>query len=372
MCLRILHVVGIMSRGGTETLLMNLYRRIDREKIQFDFAVHSTQPGDYDQEILSLGGKIYYFPKYTGFNHLIYLKKWRLFFQTHPEHPIIHGHIRSTAAFYLTYAKKYHRKTIAHSHSTSSRGNKSEKIVKRILQYPIRYIADYFFACSLQSGIWLFGKKICKSNNFQVLHNTIDSKKFIFQENIRKQKRRELDIENRFVIGHVGNFDNEKNHPFLIDIMADLCQKDTACCLVLAGGGNLTLQKKIQYLARQKGVSSHIKFLGSRSDISDLLNAFDIFLLPSLHEGLGIAAIEAQANGLRCILSDTVPQEVQITDLAEFISLKQDASVWAEKILSYKNNRARRNMQKTVISAGYDISSTIHWMTDFYLDFMEV
>ena len=190
--------------------------------------------------------------------------------------------------------------------------------------------------------------------------------------NIRKQKRRELDIENRFVIGHVGNFDNEKNHPFLIDIMADLCQKDTACCLVLAGGGNLTLQKKIQYLARQKGVSSHIKFLGSRSDISDLLNAFDIFLLPSLHEGLGIAAIEAQANGLRCILSDTVPQEVQITDLAEFISLKQNASVWAEKILSYKNNRARRNMQKTVISAGYDISSTIHWMTDFYLDFMEV
>lgn len=368
MCLRILHVIGIMSCGGAETLLMNLYRNIDREQIQFDFAVHSSQKGTYDDEIRLMGGKIIYFPHYNGRNHFVYKKKWQLFLQNHPEYRIIHGHLRSTAAIYLNIAKQYGRITIAHSHSTSSRGNYLNKLVKCFMQFPIRHIADYFFACSKLAGIWLFGQKVCAGSRFYILNNAIDSKKFIFSEEIRNKARKEFNIENTFVIGHVGNFDCTKNHSFIIDIFEAISHKCKEVSLVLIGGGSPDLIKKIKKAAYQKGLRESIRFLGIRNDVNELLNAFDLFLFPSTHEGLGIAAVEAQANGLKCILSDKIPSEVKISENLEFLSLKSSSEFWAEQILVYKDGYIRKNMQETIKKAGYDIRDTALWLTNFYLN----
>lgn len=366
MCLRILHVIGIMNRGGAETLLMNLYRNIDRKQIQFDFAVHSSQTGAYDDEIRSLGGNIIHFPQYNGRNHFIYKKKWQLFLKNHPEYIIIHGHLRSTAAIYLNIAKRYERITIAHSHSTSSRGNYLNKLIKHFMQLPIRHIADYFFACSMQAGIWLFGRKVCAGSSFYILNNAIDSEKFVFSEEIRHKVRKEINIENTFVIGHVGNFDYTKNHSFIIDIFENINHKCKKSSLVLIGGGDPELFKKIKKIADQKGLTENIRFLGIRNDVNELLNAFDVFLFPSVHEGLGVVAIEAQTNGLKCILSDKIPPEVKISENLKFLSLKSPSEFWAEQILVYRDGYIRENMQETIKKAGYDINDTAQWLTKFY------
>lgn len=371
MCVRVLHVVGSMDRGGAETLIMNLYRKMDREKIQFDFAVHSPKAGDYDDEIKSLGGKIYAMPRYNGVNHFSYRKAWEQFFQSHPEYSIIHGHIRSTAAIYLKIAKKSGRQAIAHSHGTSSRGSLPERVAKSILQRPIRHTADYLLACSGKAGRWLFGKKACQSRRFFILNNAIDSSKFVFSEETRRRKRKELGIGKQFVVGHVGNFDITKNHVFLIDIFSDICKKNDDCLLFLVGGGNEKLQTMLKQKIRQENLTEKVKFLGSRSDIDELLHAFDVFVFPSLHEGLGIVAIEAQANGLKCVLSDTLPPEVAVSDNITFVSLKKPASFWADLILSYKSNYIRTNMQGCIANAGYDINNVAEWLSAFYLNLQD-
>lgn len=365
-CLKILHVVGIMDRGGTEALIMSLYRSIDRKEIQFDFVVHDHKRGEYDEEIEELGGRIFYIPRYRGVNHFAYVKEWNTFFESHPEYSIIHGHMRSTAAIYLKIAKKHQRIAIAHSHNTGSRGNILEKIVKRVMQYPICYVADYFFACSTKAGIWLFGKNVCRSDRFQVLNNGIDSQKYIFDEDTRNKKRRELGIEKQFVIGHIGNFSHQKNHSFLIDIFEEIYKRNSECLLVLIGGGELKLQQEIQEKANRKGIKENVKFLGSRADVNEILNAFDLFLFPSLYEGLGIVAIEAQANGLVCILSDVIPREVEVTEHVEFVSLKESAAFWAERALAYQNNCIRSNMEEKIHEAGYDIREIACKIEKFY------
>ncbi len=367
MCIRVLHVVGSMNHGGAETMLMNLYRKTDRKKIQFDFVVHSKDKGDFEDEICALGGRIYRMPRYNGRNHFLYMRKWHRFFLTHPQHLIVHGHIRSTAVIYLNLAKKFNRITIAHSHSTSSRGNLVERAIKETMQYPIRHIADYFFACSKEAGIWLFGSKVCQRRNFKVLNNAIDSEKFAFSKEHRYKVRKELGVEGEFVVGHVGNFDPVKNHEFLIDIFNCLCKKDPTCSLLLVGGGDMELQKNIKEKAGKLGLSGKVKFLGKRTDVNELLNAFDIFLFPSVHEGLGIVAVEAQTNGLICFLSDTIPKEVAITENVKFISLEKPPEVWAEQIFLYREGYRRQDMRKAIRKAGYDANAAAKWVARFYL-----
>lgn len=367
MCIRILHVVGSMDRGGAETMLMNLYRKMDKDKIQFDFVVHSMKKGDFDDEIRTLGGKVYHMPRYTGRNHFLYVKKWKQFFLTHPQYLVIHGHIRSTAAIYLKLAKNFNRITIAHSHGTSSRGTLLERFVKMALQYPIRYTADYFFACSKEAGKWLFGNKVCQGKNFKILNNAIDNEKFVFSEITRNKIRKELGVERDFVVGHVGNFDPVKNHVFLIDIFNCLYKKNTACSLLLVGGGDMALQTAMEEKVRKMGLSGKVKFLGKRDDVDKILNAFDVFLFPSIHEGLPLVIVEAQANGLMCLLSDGISKEVAITKNVNFISLKEPAEVWAKQIRTYMEGYSRMDMRGIIRKAGYDVNAVAKWISKFYL-----
>lgn len=363
--IRILRVTAGMNRGGLETITMNQYRNIDRTKVQFDFILHTTEECVYNNEIRNLGGKIYSVPRYKGKNHFKYIKAWNTFFKEHPEYKIIHGHVRSTASIYLKIANKYGLTTIAHSHSTASRGNKIEQIVKNIIQLPVRYIAKYLFACSVEAGRWLFGTKAFKKDNFKVINNAIETEKYVYNKVKRNEKRKYFNIDDKFVIGHIGTFTYPKNHIFLIDIFKEIHDKNEDAVLLLIGDGELrsSIEQKIKAL----NLSENVILTGVRHDIPDLLQAFDVFLFPSIFEGLPVSLIEAQASGVLCIVSDTITKEVEITNSVVFLSIKDSANYWSDVILKEFNDFNRVDNYKTIKGNGYDIKTEVSWLQEFYL-----
>ncbi|CZR05619.1 Glycosyltransferase involved in cell wall bisynthesis [Trichococcus flocculiformis] len=362
--IRILQVFAEMNRGGAETMIMNLYRNIDREKIQFDFIVHTQEKCAFDDEIEELGGKIYRVPRYIGTNHFAYKKVWKDFFVNHANYKIIHGHVRSTASIYLKIAKSYNLTTIAHSHSTSS-GTGVSSVIKNLFQYPIRNTSDYFLACSESAGKWLFGDEIVASNKFNILNNAIETDQFIFNNQIRKAIRNEFDIEGKYVIGHVGRFQRMKNHEFLIDIFKSIHDEIEDSTLLLIGDG--PLKESVQSKVRRENLENSVIFAGVRSDVSDIFQGMDLFLFPSLFEGLGIVVVEAQAAGLSCIISDQIPNEAIVTNLVEKAPLSKSSEYWAEKAMK-KTNYLRKDTSKFIKNAGYDIHDTTKWLENFYLD----
>ncbi|AKN31954.1 glycosyl transferase family 1 [Clostridium carboxidivorans P7] len=361
--IRILHVLGTLNRGGAETMIMNVYRNIDRSKIQFDFVIHTKEKCDYDDEIIKLGGNIYSFPRYLGKNHFKYKKAWDIFFNSHQEYKIVHGHMRSTAAIYLKIAKKHGLITIAHSHSTASRGNKVEQFVKNIMQFPIRYIADYLFACSDDAGKWLFGNNVIKKNNYRVIKNAIDAEKYVFNEAKRNEMRKALGIEDKFVVGHTGSFSYPKNHKFLIDFFYQVQKKNKNVILLLVGDGELRpqIEKQINSL----DIKDKVILTGIVPNVNDYMQVMDVFVFPSMFEGLGIVTIEAQAAGLLCIVADTVPKEAFITNLIEKISLSEGLEVWADKVLKCTKYK-KRNTFKEIRSAGFDVVEEANVFEAFY------
>lgn len=364
--IRILHVLGKLNRGGAETLVMNWYRHIDKTKIQFDFVIHTTERCSYTDEILSMGGKIYSVPAYRGKNHFQYCKAWKDFFEQHTEYKVIHGHVRSTAVIYLSIAKKFGRITISHSHSMNS-GSGVSGFVKRCLQYPIRYVADYKWACSMAAGEYLFGRKQVKKDRFKVVHNAIDLQAFSYDENVRQLKRDELKLNNHFVIGHVGRFIPEKNHNFILEVFEQFYRENMDAVLLLVGVGPLI--ENVRSKVKEKGLEKAVRFLGERSDVAGIMQALDVFLFPSVYEGLGIVAIEAQAAGLPVFISENVPQEVKVTDSACFLPVNSldSVCVWEEKLIEIsKKEYLREKKEKEIIDAGYDIvAETVALVTDY-------
>lgn len=361
--IRILQVFAEMNRGGAETMIMNLYRHIDREKIQFDFIVHTEEKCAFDEEIEQLGGRIYRVPRYVGKNHFAYKNAWNYFFSNYPEYNIIHGHVRSTASIYLRIAKKYSLVTIAHSHNTSS-GSGVTSVIKNLFQYPIRNISDYFLACSESAGKWLFGDKIVGSNKFNILNNAIETGRFTFNNQVRDAIRNEFGIEAKYVIGHVGRFHPQKNHEFLIDIFKNIHDKIEDSVLLLVGDGSL--KESMQSKVRKENLESCVIFAGVRSDVPYIFQGMDLFIFPSLFEGLGIVVVEAQASGLNCIVSDQIPDEAIITKLVKKVSLSKSPEYWGERAIE-KINSKREDTSKLIKDAGYDIKDTTKWLEKFYL-----
>lgn len=362
--LKVLHVIGSLESGGSQTLFLNIFKCIDRSKIQFDFLIHRPDELFYADEVRKLGGKIYVLPAFKGYNILKYIKAWKEFFAKHPEYDIIHGHVRSTAAIYLKIARKYKYTTISHSHSISS-GKGLRAVIKNIMQYPIRHISDYFIACSDEAGKWLFGKKICDSGRYIVLNNAINYEDYLYNEDVRVAKRKELDFGNKLVIGHVGRFIKTKNHSFLIDIFEIIHKKNKEALLVLVGDGEL--RHVIERRVHDRELSDCVIFAGARSDVPQLLQAMDVFVLPSLFEGLGIVLIEAQASGLVSVVSSRIPKEAYISDLIIPVSLKESPAYWANSILQQNKSGTRRNMSDVMRSSGFDINETTKKIEEYYL-----
>ncbi len=362
--IRVLQYIGSLEQGGSQAMIMNLYRNIDRTKVQFDFVIHAGGITPLAEEAQSMGAVIYTCPAYRMKTSREYSKWWKNFFREHPEYKIVHSHVRSTAAIVLEIAKKSGCKTIAHSHSTSS-GSSISAVVKNLFQYRIRYVADYFMGCSQVAGEWLFGKKICMSDRYFNVRNAIDAKKYIYDKAIAENVRKEFDYkDDDFVIGHVGRFSEPKNHTFLLDIFNEVQKRNPEYKLLLVGDGELRgeIEKKIQNC----GLEDSVTLTGVRGDVNRLMMGMDLFLFPSLYEGLGIVMIEAQATGCPCIASDGVPKEAKISESVEYIELDAACEHWAEKIL--KKERAERvDMYQTVLDAGYDIAGSAEWIQKFYM-----
>ena len=369
--IRVLHVLHVMNYAGTETLLINIYRNIDRNKIQFDFAVCDTNRGDYDEEIKSLGGKIIYYPRYRGTNHFTYQKWWNSFFKEHKEYCIVHGHIGSTAAIYLSIAKKFGCYTIAHSHATDSHIRSLKEKIYKLYSYPTRWIADYFMGCSMAALTDRYGKKIAENLSIsKVFFNAIDTEKFIFDENTRRMVRHELGIESeKIVLGTVGRLTPAKNPFMIIDIILKLKKSGLNFVFLWFGRGEMedAIVKKIN----DNHLEKYIMLEGVRNDINRMLQAMDIFIFPSVFEGLGITCIEAQMADLECFCSETIPEEAKITE--KYIALPIDNSeIWVkiiqEKILNGMTQRRDRSLE--IKNAGYDIKSQSNWIEKFYLEIL--
>lgn len=357
--IRILHVVGIMNYGGAETLIMNWYRNIDRTKYQFDFLVHTNEEGAYDQEILELGGNIYSVPKFKVWNYFRYKKQIKLHFKQHPEHAIIHGHIRSTASIYAKIAKKFNCKTIVHSHSTSERKG-LKRYIKLLLERNITDNSDVLLACSKASGEWLF-----RDRYFEVLPNVIDCDKFLFHSKIKNETRDKLNLDDEnIVIGNVGRYTYEKNHAFLIDLFSKIVSVNDQYRLLLIGKG--PLKKQIEELANNKNIHDKIVFIEETNKIESYLMCMDIFLFPSIFEGLGMAAIEAQASGLPTICSDNVPRETELTNIIEYKELNINS--WIKTLLSIKRNtrKDRIDNNKLVKVSDFDVVHGVERLTLIY------
>ena len=359
--MRILHMIGSLNIGGSQAMVMNLYRSMDRSQIQFDFIVDHPDQLYFADEIRALGGKIYTMPEFTGKNVMEVKKEWNTFFQTHPEYKVLHSHVRSYASLFLSIAKKYGVKTIIHSHSTSN-GSGLKSVVKKVMQYPLRFQADYFFACSKESGKWLFGDSIVEKSNFHVVQNAIDAKKYTLKPDVRNTYRKELGLENKTAFIHVGRLHPAKNHDFLIQVFAAYVKKYPNTHLVLVGDGER--RQELETMVSKLQLEDKVIFLGNRNDIAELLMAGDVFLFPSKWEGLPVTVVEAQASGLPCLVSNTVTKEVNISELVQYLPIDQGVQPWMEQLETM--DFSRKNVLNQIKAANFDIEDTSKKIFKFY------
>ena len=372
--IRILHVFGKLNMGGAESRIMDLYRNIDRSKIQFDFVVHGDERGFFEDEIESLGGHIYRVMQYKVVNQAEYVSAWKKLMAEHAgEYKMIQGHMTSTASIYLPIAKANGiETTIAHVRSAGvDPGPKG--IMTRVLRMNLANKADYLFACSQLAAISAFGKKAFNAGRTTFIPNAIDTKKFKFSTQIRDEVRKELGIEDKFVIGHVGRFHYAKNHEYLLRVFKEILDKKASGntnldpVLMLVGSG--PKMDEMQNLAKELGISDSVLFLGNKADVYRYYNAMDCFVYPSRYEGLPGTVIEAQANGLRCLISDRICREVYVTDSIMGMSIDADEYIWADKTIecAFKAPKNREDYAATVADAGFDAVTQTAKMEQFYL-----
>lgn len=357
--IRVLQVVTNMSYGGLENLLMNYYRNIDRTKVQFDFLTHVDIHQDFEEEIAALGGQIYRLPRLNPFSP-DYLRKLDGFFRDHPQYRVVHCHLNCMSSVVLKAAME-HRVAgrIAHSHGSSHNFD---------LKYPIRILsrnripryATALFSCGKAAGDWMF-----RGKSYTILANAIDAAEFRLDRNRSALVRRELGLEGKFVVGHVGQLRPEKNHLFLIDVFAELLKLQPESRLVLVGKG--PQMEPCVAKAEQLGIREKILFLGARADIARLMQAMDVFVLPSTTEGLPVTMVEAQAAGLPCMISDGVPIECKLTEDVVQIPLAEPPAYWAEALAGFWG-KEKKDSYDTIVKAGFDVRTNVQWLQTYYLN----
>ena len=362
---RILCLVSGMDAGGAETFLMKLYRNMDRNLYQMDFAVNVKEPAFYDEEIMSMGGRIYYVPPKTkdlkgfteGLYNLVKSKKYQY---------VLRVTSNSIGFFDLFVAIKAGAKVCAARSSNSSDGGRVlVRVVNRLARLLFLRYVDVMIAPSDLAAEYTFGKRMVKKGKVHFLKNAINLEEFSYSEESRKEIRREFGLTNEFVIGHIGRFTEQKNHRFLIDIFANVLDNIPNAKLFLVGEGEL--RKVIEECVEKKGIQESVIFAGIRKDISKLLSAMDVFALPSLYEGMPNVIIEAQASGLPCFIADTITREADLTGLVKYLSLN-DVEIWRLKIENIKGkNYERQTQRQAMVQKGYDINFEVRKFLDFFI-----
>ena len=355
---RILCVFGKLDCGGAETMCMNLYRKINKDRVQFDFVKHSAEKGAYEDEITQLGGRIFEAPEFKLSNIFFYMSWWKNHLEAHPEHKVIHGHFFTISKVYFKVAKKMGRVTVGHCHSANFQSGLRASL-RRLAYKRTENYCDFCLACSGQSGKFFFPHR-----KVTVVKNGIDADRFSFCEESRNRVRRELGIEQSFVVGVVGSINEVKNPFETLEIFKAVLKREPDAQLLWVGTGSL--QEKVKEKVRKNGISDNVIFTGTRSDVNLLLQAMDCYIMPSLTEGLPVALIEAQAASLLCFCSDVITTEADITGLCSFLPLGS-RELWAEKILNSKRHE-RKNESEKIILSGFDVSSNVAWFEKFYLE----
>ena len=365
--IKILQVLGTRPSGGVGAFLYNYHQYIDKSKLQFDYLMFNDKPnGSYDEKVKALGAKVYVLP---GLKHKRLFTLTELlenFFAMHAqEYSIVHLHSANIAFLVLRIAKKYGIKVrIIHAHATVYSDKYLWKALRNkiLWKFGFKYATDYF-ACSQAAGEFYYGQEAVKSGVVKVIPNAIDLEKYKFDKDIRKKVRTGLNIENKFVIGHIGRMSPQKNQLFLLRVFAEVKKKQDNATLIMIGDG--PLRKDIEKEILKLGLKDSVILLGVRDDVPQLLMAMDVFLLPSLFEGLGIVAIEAQASGLKCIISDVIPKETNVGG-AEYLSLQANCKNWAERVLNSLEIKCRADYTANLIKNRYSIKESAKFLEEYY------
>lgn len=348
--IKILQIFTVLNKGGAETNLMNYYRNMDRGKFHFDFLVH-REGGFFEEEIKNLGGNIYRLPPILPWRLKEYQKAVKEFFNTHHDYDIVHGQCSELGVFIYEEAKRRNIPVIiAHAHN--NRMDRDKKLIFRLIwKFRMRKSINQYFTCGDEAAEDLFGKRLAKKS-YQ-MNNAIEVENFKFNKEVRESKRKELGAENSYNILNIGRFTSQKNQLFLLEVFAEIIRKNKQYRLFLVGNGELKPQilEKIKKLR----IERHVELLGMRNDISEILQAMDIFMFPSLFEGFGIAFLEAQVSGLKCVISEKIAIESQIvTNNIKVFSLNKSPKHWANEILKIDFSE-RKDASEIIRNAGYDI-----------------
>lgn len=369
--IRVLQIVGRMDRGGIETMIMNIYRNIDREKVQFDFLAHYGKEAEFNNEIRSLGGRIYEMPAIRSETKIYYWKIFEYikaldkFFEEHKEYKIIHCHMTNTASIYMPIAKKHGITCIvSHSHNTKGKAGLLG-VVTDFLQKPIYKYATDMFACSEAAKNWFYPKELIAGGKVKVIANAVDADRFRFNPEKRAEMRAKLGLNNKKAIVCVARFRPEKNQTFLVDVMQEILKTRKDIMIIFVGDG--PCEDECKKKAEEIGVADNTLFLGMCRDVPDILQAADAFTLASFWEGLPVTGIEAQASGLNCIIADGITPEINAIGMVEFLSLEEPISKWAEKLIEAAE-KPRRDTYDSIKESGYDIHTTTPWLQSFYLE----
>lgn len=364
---RVLQVLDKLSlNSGASAVVMNYYRWLNKEKIIFDFLLHEKPPGEFRDLLIKNKSKYYVMPELKSKNLKTYRRALRQFFNEHKEYKIVHGHIPNAAGFYLGEAKKAGVPVrILHSHNTSGADQILKKLRNNFLnKWAVRQ-ASVYFACSKKAALYLFGKKKASLNKVFLLKNAVDLKRFSYNSIVRDKMRKELKIENAFVIGHIGRFCNQKNHHFLLQIFMEIIKINENSRLLLLGDGDL--KQQIENEIKDLNLEKYVLLEGVRENVSDYMQAMDILVLPSLFEGLPVVGIEAQAAGLPCVFSDRITKEASVTGGVQFLPLEMEAKEWAKRVIDLGS--CERNMTQSMIrQAGYDIQTEANHLEELYLN----
>lgn len=365
---KICYVVGKWNGGGVESVVMNYYKNIDKKKYQIDFLCDSDSINIPYDTIKDLGGEVILIPPYQK---IFKYQKFLFNLFKEKKYNIVHSHINSLSIFPLRAAKKAGVPIrIAHSHSTTSKAEFKRNLLKNILKPFSKVYATDYFCCSELAGRWLFGDKTYDDNKVFLLNNAIDVDKFKYDKNIRNQKRKEFGIDDdTLVLGHIGRFVNVKNHTFIIDIFNEIINKNDNSCLILAGQG--PLMEEIKQKVTKFNLKNKVIFLGQISDTNKLYQALDVFLLPSLYEGLPVVGVEAQAAGLLCEFSDTITYETKILDTTRFNSLNLSAKEWADIILQDIKDYKRQNVTNNVTKKNFNIKKEAKKLEEKYEELLK-
>lgn len=373
--IRVLQVTYSLKMSGIETLAVNILSNRNSNKFEYDFAVYSntSSPEFYDQQVLKLGGKIFKLGTSNKKKNVLSIIFERVNFYKlvkTEKYDIVHIHASSGMHVIETIICKLAgvKKIIVHSHSSKIMNNSRFYIQKKILHYTLKsvwnYIGDEFLSCSSEASKWLFSRKILCERPPEILKNGIDLNKFEFDLNQRILTRKEFNIENDFVIGHIGRFSSIKNQSFIIDIFYEILKVIPNSKLILVGEGEMFETVKLKSV--NMGINENCLFLGVRSDVAELLCAFDVFLMPSIFEGLPLVTVEAQASGLPLVVSDSITREIDMTNNVLFVSLNDSAYIWAQEVLKLIDHE-RYNYCNSISDNGYNILNTVEKLENIYL-----